>query len=60
MNKEQFLDLLQSHDWFYMMTEDFKVYNAGHREAQVIKEAMESNSELEEVYAQFTADKGIR
>ena len=53
MSKEEFLKLLETHDWWYMMSDDHRYYRKGHSEWQVISNAMSENPELKKVYEEY-------
>ena len=53
MNKEDFLKLLNAHDWYYMYSDDHSVWRRGKDEAQVIFAAMRDNKELGELYQNY-------
>lgn len=58
MNKEQFLKLLSTHDWYYSYSDDHSVWRKGQAERNVISNAMRDNEELKAVYAQYREETG--
>lgn len=57
MNKEEFLKLLEAHDWWYMMSDDHRYYTKGSAEWRVINNAMTENPELKKVYEIYKENK---
>lgn len=46
MTKEDFIQLLKSHDWTYQFSDDYKVYQRGQGERDLIREAKNNLGEL--------------
>lgn len=50
MSIEEFKTLLKQHDWFYMYSDDPKVFRRGKAERIKIEEACSGNAELVALY----------
>lgn len=56
LTKEEFIKVLEAHDWLYAYSDDHKVYTEGKREARVIQELVENDAYLMGVYESFTGE----
>ena len=56
---QQLEQMLRTHDWYYMMSEDSRYYNRGSEESKAIKAQMEvcaqngNKDEAEQLYAKY-------
>ena len=50
MTKEEFIKLVQSHDWYYHYSDDSRYYNAGRVSANNIMSALKENPEYQVIY----------
>lgn len=55
MKPQEFYSELENHDWFYVMSDDHYVYNAGKAEASKIIALTQSNPELRLMYEEYRA-----
>jgi len=53
MNKTEFIELLNKHDWFFEYTDDFKVWNDGHGSLAYILKVCQDYPELYDVYREY-------
>lgn len=53
MDKEQFIKMLESHDWSYRRSDDPSVYRKGEKSKREIYAAKRDNPELEKVYEYY-------
>ena len=54
MDKEEFLKLLQNHDWSYRYSDDRHAFARGQREEQRIYALAAANPELQAVFDEFS------
>ena len=50
MDKEQFIKLLEDHDWWYSMSDDMRKWNAGLKEITEIEKLCKGNEEFTKLY----------
>jgi hypothetical protein len=53
MKKEEFIEMLKAHDWYYMYSDDHSVYCKGRDEITAIFEAMKENPEFGKLYEEY-------
>jgi hypothetical protein len=54
MNTTTFIELLDSHDWYYMMSDDFSVWQKGEDSLDLINKLRIEHDDLDEAYIQYT------
>jgi hypothetical protein len=59
MNKKEFMKLLMNHDWWYVYSDDHRIWKRGTDQRTEIYNAMEDNEELKEVYSQYLKDHNM-
>jgi len=59
MSQEEFLKLLETHDWFYMYSDDHRYYTKGSDESARIQAIMKDDKELQEVYKNYVEERGL-
>jgi len=60
MNKfEELYELLKSHDWYYMYSDDMRVYRKGRDSMKRIEQMVLNDSELSDLYEAYRADHSI-
>ena len=50
MNKEEFVKMLNKHDWWYSNSDDTRVWIRGHEELNIIQKTIKDHPELEPIY----------
>lgn len=51
--KTDFQKLLEDHDWYYNMSGDMRVWNAGNEQRKTIEGLAQQNPELKEMYIEY-------
>jgi hypothetical protein len=53
MTKEEYYDLLKSHDWFYEMSDDYSAYSRGLNERGELQQLAKDNHEFFQMYSEW-------
>jgi len=53
MDKKQFLELLDKHDWYYNFSDDNRVYDMGYSQSMTILRIIKERPDLEDLYDQY-------
>jgi hypothetical protein len=57
MDREQFIQMLESHDWYYMFSDDHQQWTKGRQERAEIMMAIQANErEMRPIFEQYLKD----
>lgn len=59
MNSEEFMNMLERHDWYYAYSDDHRVWTKGREESDAIYKAMTDDVELRELYRNYKTEHGL-
>lgn len=57
MSPDEYLKLLENHDWHFQMSDDYKVYSRGRDEEVKIHALKKQFPELKQVYDKFIEER---
>ena len=53
MNREDYIKLLECHDWYYFMSDDFRVWERGQKNLDKLLQIGSQDPELRELFNEY-------
>lgn len=53
MTEKEFEQLLQGHDWYYMMSDDFRVWERGQKNLDKIHAILKENPQFKNIFNKY-------